>query len=87
MDKGFIEYWKKLIGQTIEYVKNLPSTMKQLLAMVWLFILGNYVPWKDLLGDMGGNIQAGFILGAIFLLIKLLKTWNERSEKPGKEKS
>lgn len=51
----------------------LPRIAKTGIIIIVMLILGDRVPWKAIFGDMGGYIQAGMILGAVFLIIKVFK--------------
>lgn len=69
------------IGKVYAKFKELPIMVRQGLTVLIMFFLSDRIPWKAIFGaEMGGYVQAAMVLGAIFMLLKLVNSWKAMSE-------
>jgi len=86
--KKSIEVFKGLFVILQKFIKaytGFPKILQKGILIVWMFLLANWFPW-GILGELGSYAQAGLILGAIFLIIKLLKDMEKSETSKSKKK-
>ena len=66
---GFIG---KTLKKTFAFYKKLPSLYQKCVLIIVIFLFSNKFPF-GILGEFGSYIQAGLILGAIFLIIQVFQ--------------
>lgn len=61
-------------------LKSIPASIRLLLMGGAILVVAQYVPW-GVFGDMGGMLQAGLTLGAIFGILKGLDNMGKEKKK------
>ena len=68
---------KKLISKIIENFKKLPRMVQTGVMALFLIMLSEWIPW-EWFGEMGSYIQAGMILGGIFMLVRIFEQYQKK---------
>jgi len=80
-DERFEEGRNRFFVKVKEFWSKQPVTVKRLAYALAMIVIGSQGPW-GLLGDMGGYVSAGLILGGIFILVyKMLGVGKRKASK------